>query len=784
MTTTASSTIDAHTRVAVRLRLTGRVQGIGMRPAIARFAQQLALAGYVRNTLGGVEVFVEGAEQDVARFTDEFREQLPDAAEISSSESDFVQPQRLDAFRVEPESRATNPPSDHGELDTPNALTALVPPDVAVCEKCLAEVADAADRRHGYPLTSCTDCGPRYSIVERMPYDREQTSMSGFPLCAACRREFESPWDRRFHAQTTACPDCGPQIWLRGDTGRVLARGKDAVGAAVHAILQGEIVALRGVGGYQLLVDATSQEAVQRLRQRKHRHGKPLAVMVRLLDEAEKLAWLDEAERKLLCDPAGPIVVAQMRDDTPLASSVTNGLQTVGLLLPTTPLHWLLLNSARLPLVCTSANVEGEPLIFAAEEAADRLRAVANVCLEHDRPICRPIDDSVVRVMAGRPVAIRLARGYAPLPLNITSDQSMVALGGHQKAAVALCNGAQSVLGPHIGDLDSIAARQRFVEQTAALSDLYGVEDCRMVSDQHPEYFTTCWADVWADDSAGDRSRAAIRVQHHHAHVVAGMVQHGWLDRQVLGVSFDGTGYGTDGTIWGGEVLRATAVAFERIGHLRPFSLAGGDRAVREPWRVATALVHDAVGAEQAARLTFSSGQAKSLLAVLRSSVLSLRTTSAGRLFDGIAALVLGVETCDFEGQAAMLLEAVCDLSATGQYEIPLGDQRPQQLDWRPLVRQILRERVAGVATGVMAMRFHRGLASAIFNLCRGHSSLPVVLGGGVFQNRILVELLAERFGKTGQPLGLPGMIPPNDGGLAAGQLAVAAVMSRPGRTH
>jgi hydrogenase maturation protein HypF len=366
---------------------------------------------------------------------------------------------------------------------------------------------------------------------------------------------------------------------------------------------------------------------------------------------------------------------------------------------------------------------------------------------------------------------IRLARGYAPLPLELATDGAMVALGGHQKTSLALGNGAQAVLGPHIGDLDTVATRQRFVEQLADLSELYGMAEYQVACDQHPEYFTTAWAE--------NRSGRPVRAQHHHAHIVAGMLEHGWLDRQVLGVSFDGTGYGADGAVWGGEFLLATAAGFQRIGHLRPFSLAGGERAVREPWRVATALARETLGDADAARLAWQTGDARSLLPVLRSPRLSPTTTSAGRLFDGVAALVLGVEQCEFEGQAAMWLEAACDLSAHGQYDILVDGGRPQQLDWRPLVRQVLCERSAGVSPAAMAMRFHRGLADAIFRFCRIHSPLPVVLGGGVFQNRVLVERLAEQFAETRQPLGLPGLIPPNDGGLAAGQLAIAAEGAR-----
>ncbi|MEX0818024.1 MAG: carbamoyltransferase HypF [Pirellulaceae bacterium] len=781
MTTTTKS--EASQRVAAYLILTGHVQGIGLRPAVARFAQQLALVGHVGNTHDGVDIHVEGPVQQVECFERDLRAQLPAAAEISSLRSIRVEPTGGDAFVVGLPIRGV----EQGGKKTCHALSARVPPDIVACDDCLAEVQSATDRRHRHPFTSCTACGPRYSIINQMPYEREQTSMAVFPLCDRCRDEYESPADRRFHSQTNACPNCGPQIWLRDGNDRVVARNDDALHASASAIRDGRIVAVRGLAGYQLLVDATSQEAVERLRQRKQRRGKPLAVMVASSENAAGLAVLDETERRLLRSPAGPIVVAAARRDAGLASSVTAGLGTVGIMLPTTPLHGLLVEAVKRPLVCTSANVEGEPLAFTTNAAFEQLCGIADFWLEHDRPIRRPIDDSVVRVIAGRPVTTRLARGYAPLPLGLELDQPLIALGGHQKTSIALGNGAQAVLGPHIGDLDTVATRQRFVEQLADLSELFGIGDCAIACDQHPDYFSTQWAEHQTDRIA--------RVQHHHAHIVAGMLEHGWLERQVLGVSFDGSGFGMDGTIWGGEFLLATAAGFQRVGHLRPFSLPGGERAVREPWRVATALVREALGDGAAARLAFQTGDANTLLPVLRRPSLSPMTTSAGRLFDGVAALVLGIEQSKFEGHAAMLLESVCDrrcplrdndarpvCGANSDHDIP-GNSRPKQLDWRPLVRQVLSDRVTGVSPAAMAMRFHGGLADAIFDLCRCYAPVPVVLGGGVFQNRMLVELLAERFSGTDQPLGLPGPIPPNDGGLAVGQLAVAATWARQGRT-
>ena len=448
-----------------------------------------------------------------------------------------------------------------------------------------------------------------------------------------------------------------------------------------------------------------------------------------------------------------------------MAESVTQSVGTIGLFLPTTPLHWQLLRQVAKPLVCTSGNREGEPLAFQHIESTQKLSSIADLWLHHSRSIVRPIDDSVVRVIAGRPTAMRLARGYAPRNLDLDSKRPLVAVGGHQKVSIALSNGAQAVIGAHIGDMDSIASRERFVEQVNGFTQLYGISDFDVVCDLHPDYFTTQWC--------LGKSNRCLQVQHHHAHIAAGMLEHGWLDQQVLGIAFDGNGFGSDGTIWGGEFLRCSADRFERVGHLQPFLLPGGEYAVREPWRVAVSLVCDAMGDTAAAELSFDSGDVGSILQLLSKPRLSSLTTSAGRLFDGVAALVLPIETCDYEGQAAIELEAICDDSASGMYEFRIHDQYPMIVDWRPMICCVMEDRMNGVSAGVMAMRFHRGLAAAIARVCREHSKLPVVLGGGVFQNRILVELLADEV--RSRRLGLPGMIPVNDGGLAAGQLVVAS---------
>ena len=750
---TPVSTTSVTTTAAAEFLLRGRVQGLGVRPAIARLASGLELCGTVGNRGDGVTLFVEGDADAVVAFADRLPSSLPDGAQLEELIRSPASRRGLPSFTI-----------DAGVSSGPVQTDA--PLDRAVCEACLDEVHDPLDRRTDYAFTSCTDCGPRYSIICEMPYERRQTAMHEFKLCPDCRAEYADPADRRFHAQTNACPDCGPRLWSTTPDQSARNTGADAVEAAVAVLRSGGIVAIRGLGGYQLLCDVTENSAVERLRERKRRRGKPLAVMV----DGSSVRDLPREELAVLRAPANPIVLVPRSCLPALAESVAPGLDTVGVMHPTTPLHDQLLRGAGRPLVATSGNVEGEPLACDSAEAQRDLAEVADLLLHHDRPIVRPIDDSVVRCIAGNTVTIRAARGIAPLPLKLDCDRSMLAVGGHQKVAIALCNGHQCVLGPHVGDLDSPATRERFAEQTQSLLDLYGAEPEVVVHDLHPDYFTSRWA--------AETGRQTLAVQHHHAHVVSGMIEQGWLDREVLGIAFDGTGYGPDGDIWGGEFLLATAESFTRIGSLRPFSLVGGDRAIREPWRVAISLVADACGTDTAARLfaeRIDAGLSSAVIAMLQRGR-AVRTSSLGRLFDGVAAIALGATDSSFEGQPAMMLEAACDQQTAGAYTVTVSDgSNGLQLDWRPLMVGLLRDREQGAQPGAMAMKFHRGVARAVAAVAERFQQHPIVLSGGCFQNRVLTELIQDALGGHPQPVGFPGTIPPNDGGLAAGQLAIAA---------
>lgn len=751
---------------ACQIQMIGTVQGIGLRPAFARLAEFYQLRGWVANEMGGVRAVIEGPSQPIAEFLDRLRDQLPQEARQCKLVVSETVASHAPRFEIRSSTMSENSPGTS------------IPRDVVVCGECLKEVQSAENRRSRYPFTSCASCGPRLTIVTAMPFERQNTEMASFRLCAHCRDEYRNPSDRRFHAQTIACPDCGPQVWATDRTGAVLARNDAAVSLVVRTLLKGQIVAVRGVGGYQLVCDATNERAIVELRTRKRRPSKPLAVMVETVRDAERLAAVDNAGRQALLDSANPIVLLPARSGGGLPGSIHPGLADIGLFLPTSPLHWLLVHDCGCPLVVTSGNVEGNPLETDPEAAQQGLANIADIWLHHDRSVRHSLDDSVVRIIAGRAVTLRLGRGLAPLPLDISnsSQAHVLAAGGHQKGAMAWVNGEQAVLGPHIGDLDHLETRHRYERQAEQFESLYRVRPELWVHDLHPDYFSTRWC--------RSQSVRHLAVQHHHAHIVAGMLEQGWIEREVLGVACDGTGYGPDGTIWGGEFLRATVQGFERVAHIRQFPLIGGELAIREPLRVAAALLQQTISRGQSDRRIHPEEQLarERFQAVLENPRLSLRTSSAGRLFDGVAALILGVTRADFEGQPAQLLEAVSDRSELQRYQFSLEAGQVKVIDWRPVVQQILDDRCEGVTPAAMAMRFHRGLAQIIATVGRDYRQLPIVLGGGVFQNRLLVELLVENLSQHPQPIGLPGIIPPNDGGLAAGQLAIGIWKIHPQR--
>ena len=739
-----------------RIVIGGRVQGVGFRPFVYRQAVDHGIAGWVRNRSGVVEVLAQGETAAVEQFSAALLEQAPPLAQpelISRTEAAGVA--QHTGFTILP-SDASDAPQIH------------VPPDYFACPDCLHEMRDPPDRRYRYPFINCTQCGPRYTLIARLPYDRPNTSMAGFPLCPACRAEYEKPADRRFHAEPVACPQCGPRLgFVQGN--ETITDNEAALRATVAALRTGAIVAVKGVGGYHLLCDARSEAAVQRLRARKQRPHKPLAVMFPQ-QGADGLAALrthlqptaDEAS--LLCAPQRPIVLCRRHADSTLAPALAPGLNEIGAMLPYAPLHHLLLDDFGGPLVATSGNISGEPVLTDDTDATRRLAGVADAFLHHDRPILRPADDPVWRSSGGTPRPLRLGRGNAPLELELPCPvgRPLLAVGGHMKNSLALAWEDRIVVSPHIGDLDAPRALAVFEQVAADLQQLYGVQAQRIVCDAHPGYASSKWA-----------RQSGLPVQavaHHHAHAGALYGEHAGSGDWLV-FTWDGTGLGDDGTLWGGETLFGRPGQWRRVGSLRPFHLPGGDKAGREPWRAALALLWECD--EEAP--PFHPEQAL-LQRAWQQRLNTPQSSAAGRLFDAAAALTSLCSHASFEGQGPMQLEAIARRDAAA-IALPLyEDDGVQRLDWAPLLPMLT------ATTRDLAERagcFHASLAAAMAAqaqaLRRSRDFTTVALGGGVFQNRLLTELAAAALEAAGFTVRLATRLPCNDGGLCYGQVIEAA---------
>jgi len=761
-----AGTIEANSEPVTRLRvdLTGAVQGIGFRPFVHRLASTENLGGFVRNTANGVSIEVEGAPAALSRFLARLDREMPPRAVVFKRGTTSLASRGDRDFVVAP--------STHG-----GAGTAVVMADLATCPDCLREILDPADRRYLYPFTSCVNCGPRYSIIEAPPYDRARTTMRHFRLCAACHAEYTDPTRRRFHAEPIACPDCGPRLALWNDSGEVMETGHAALLEAASALRRGMIVALKGLGGFQLLADAANAATVSRLRARKRRPRKPFAVMVPSLEAAFGMAHVDEVERRLLISPEAPIVLLRARSYNPgLVPGVAPDNPCLGIMLPYTPPHHLLLREFAGPLVATSGNFGDDPIVTDETDALERLAGIADSFLVHDRPIRRAVDDSVVRVMAGQPVILRRARGYAPLPIICaTITEPILAVGGQQKNAVATGDAGQLFLGPHIGDLDSARTREAFARMVEELPALHGITPRTVACDTHPDYHSTNYA--------RECGLPVARVPHHLAHVLACMADNG-LDGPVLGVAWDGTGDGQDGTVWGGEFLTVDPERFRRVAHLYPFRLPGGDAAVREPRRAALGLLHALHGdaaltdSNLAPVATFSARDRDVLTTMLRQGVNAPLTSSIGRLFDAVASLLGLCQLNSFEGEAAMAVEFA---ARRVREQIPLPPivtretAGPLVLDWRPLLAAMLNEHRRGETPEPLAAALHDGLSAAIVDVARRVGRRRVVLTGGCFQNARLTEQTVDQLCAAGFAPYFHHRVPPNDGGLAIGQAVFAA---------
>ncbi|MEW5702592.1 MAG: carbamoyltransferase HypF [Candidatus Zixiibacteriota bacterium] len=747
----------------------GTVQGVGFRPFVYRLATELKLVGWVVNSTSGVTMEVEGPSNHLQRFQERLHVELPPHAAIEALESRAVAPCREADFIVRDSHVG-------GRKET------LLLPDLAICPDCTRELLDPADRRYHYPFINCTNCGPRYTIITGLPYDRARTTMQEFVMCRACRAEYENPGDRRFHAQPNACPACGPHLELWDAHGATLAREDEALSRACDAVRVGSIVAVKGLGGFHLVVDARNDTAVRTLRERKSREERPFALMYPKMAAVRIDCDISEDERALLSNSASPIVLLRRHengDGGAIAPGVAPGNPYLGVMLPYTPLHHLLLRELGFPVVATSGNRADEPICTDEREALVRLSGIADLFLVHNRSIARFVDDSVVRMVAGRPLLLRRARGYAPgfIPLAGPMN-SILAVGAHLKNTVAVSVGDRALLSPHIGDLETAPAYHAFHRAIDDVQDLYEIIPQRIACDRHPDYLSSQYART--------RALPTVAVQHHYAHILACMADNG-LSGPVLGVAWDGTGLGTDRTIWGGEFLSVDEGRWSRAAHLRSFRLPGGDAAVVEPRRAALGVLYEIWGDSLWEEDTMPSlgdlsmEERRILAPMLARGVQSPVTTSAGRLFDALASLVGLRQMAAYEGQAAMLLEFAATRFATDEsypYHVHT-ETSPIMVDWEPLVRAVIEDVRKHLFVGQIAARFHNTLAEMIVAVARCIGETSVVLAGGCFQNKVLTEQAVARLRQAGFDPYWHRLLPPNDGSIALGQI-MAAVLSSP----
>ncbi len=762
------------------------MQGVGFRPFVYRLAADERLAGWVSNSAQGVLIEVEGSQEQLQSFLLRIEREKPPRSFIQSLESSFLDPIGYAKFEIR-------------RSDGTGEKTALVLPDIAVCEDCLGDVRDPKNRRFLYPFTNCTNCGPRFTIIEALPYDRPNTTMKKFDMCGECRAEYENPLDRRFHAQPNACPACGPHLELWTSNGQAVESNHGALLGAAAAMVDGMIVAVKGLGGFHLMANARNDEAVRRLRERKHREEKPLALMYPTLEAIKSDCEVSDLEERLLLSPESPIVLLRRKSvirnpQSAISSLIAPGNPYLGAMLPYTPLHQLLMAELRFPVVATSGNRSDEPICIDEHEALDRLRGIADLFLVHDRPIARHVDDSIVRVMLGRELVLRRARGYAPLPISLDEvAPSVLAVGAHLKNTIAASVGNDVFISQHIGDLETPQAFDAFQRVIESFKDLYDADPAMVACDEHPNYLSTQYAK--------ERGLSCVTVQHHYAHVLSCMAENR-LQEPVLGVSWDGTGYGLDGTIWGGEFLHVPGTnrnpeddpaPFQRVAHLRTFRLPGGEKAIKEPRRVAIGVLYELFGddafemEELAPVRAFSAAERRVLSSMLNGNVNAPITSSAGRLFDAVASITGLRQQVRFEGQAAMELEFALDGVMTdeaygfgispcrfGRNKFGSDSQSAIIIDWEPAIREILDDVSARVPLGLISAKFHNGLVEAIIAIALRIGEERVVLTGGCFQNRYLTERAVKRLEREGFRAYWHQRIPPNDGGIALGQVAAA----------
>jgi len=762
----------------LRLRITikGVVQGVGFRPFIYRLAREMGLTGWVNNSAEGVMIEIEGQELQLKKFIVRIHQEKPPHSFIQSFQSVYLDTIGYTEFQIQ-------------QSDVSSEKVTLVMPDIATCPECLQEIFDSRNRRYLYPFTNCTHCGPRYSIIEDLPYDRCHTSMKNFTMCPSCQKEYDDPLDRRFHAQPNACGECGPHVEICDEEGKFLGAHHAAIIKAAEAITAEKIVAVKGLGGFHLMVDARNEKAVARLRERKHREEKPLALLFPSLKAIEAVCLVSDLERHLLESSESPIVLLPKKESWlkryPIAPSVAPGNPYLGAMLPYTPLHHILMSKLLFPVVATSGNISDEPICIDEQQALSTLKGIADLFLVHNRPIVRHVDDSVVRMMMQRPLVLRRARGYAPLPVHLKETlPTVLAVGGHLKNTVALSVKDNIFISQHIGDLETKQSFDTFKKTIESLTGLYDARISHVACDMHPEYISTQQAHLI--------DKPMTMVQHHHAHIVSCMAENE-IQGKVLGISWDGTGYGIDNTIWGGEFLLSTLTDFERIGHLRTFRLPGGEVAIKEPRRTAFGLLYEMYN-EKVTDLkdlpclqAFCADEFFIIQRMIDKKFNSPKTSSAGRLFDAVASLIGLRQSIAFEGQAAMALEHVMRrVKTSGRYDFELID-KPHGgfiVDWSKIIEEVIRDVRAGIALGMISARFHNALVEIIVAVAKRVKEKRVVISGGCFQNKYLTEKAISCLREEGFQIYWHQSVPPNDGGIALGQLVCAAHQIMKNQSH
>lgn len=745
------------------MQVRGAVQGVGFRPFVYRLARSLELLGWVKNSPQGVTIAVQGTPEKLQRFLQHLQSEKPPMALIQNLEYKSTKIARYSGFEIR-HSKASG------------TKEAYILPDIATCEDCLSEINDTQNRRYRYPFTNCTNCGPRFSIIEALPYDRPNTSMKSFIMCADCSEEYEDPANRRFHAQPNACPVCGPQLALWNNEGKTVAERDQALLMAAAAIANGQIIALKGIGGFQLLVDARNNAAVERLRRRKQRPEKPFALMYLNLASVQAHCRVSKLEAQLLKSPQAPIVLLRKNvssaKSSPVSPAVAPNNPNLGIMLPGSPLHHLLLQDLNFPVVASSGNLADEPICIDNQEALRRLQGIADFFLVHNRPIIRHVDDSIVREVLGTAQMLRRARGYAPLPLQVPEKAPpLLAVGAHLKNTIALAKNHSIFISQHIGDLESLESLQAFHQVIGDFQQLYETKPRTIVCDMHPDYLSTQFA--------LENQQPVMRIQHHYAHVGAAMLDN-QLSPPVLGVSWDGTGFGPDNSIWGGEFFIVAEKTVRRIATLRQFRLPGGEAAIRQPRRSAAGILFEIAGeklfetGDLLPFLNFTDTEEPVIRQMLTRGMNAPLCSSAGRLFDAVASLAGLRQNNSFEGQAAMDLEFAIRNGSEAAYSFAIVEKNGLLIDWQPMIEAIVKDLREGKSPGQVSARFHNTLAEIILSVAQKAALPAIVLSGGCFQNKYLTERTVARLrDQKFQPYWHQNL-PPNDGGIAAGQIMAA----------